>query len=79
MMSSREGFKTYTHGQIILKERELKEAEEKLEARNQEFDRNPHKAGSHEHNMQYRRWSDQRQIVKELRQELADMRRAERS
>jgi hypothetical protein len=78
-MSARDGFKTYTHGQIILKERELKQEEEKLAERDKEFDRNPHKAGSHERNMQYRRWSDARQTVKELREELEDMRKAERS
>lgn len=78
-MSSRDGFRTYTHGQIILKERELKAAIKRCEELNQEFDRNPHKAGSQEHNMQYRRWSDARQIVKELQQELEDMRKAERS
>jgi hypothetical protein len=78
-MSSRDGPTTYTPGQILAKEIELKQAEEKLAERDAEFDRNPHKAGSHEHNMQYRRWSDQRQIVKDLRQELAHMKKAERS
>ncbi len=76
-MSIYERIKTYTHDQNTLKERELEDAIKKCSELDQEFDRNPHKAGSHEHNMQYRRWSDQRQIVKELRQELEDMRKAE--
>ncbi len=78
-MSSRDGFKTYSHGQIILKERELQAAIKKCSELDQALDLNPHKAGSHERNTQMRRWSDARQTVKELQEELEDMRKAERS
>jgi hypothetical protein len=56
--------------EIFSKQAELKEAEGKLAQLEEALDWSTHKAGSHEHNQLMRRWSDQRQLVKALRNEL---------
>jgi len=65
----------YTPDQLLAKEAEIKQAEEKLAELNADIELSPQIAGSHEYLQQMTRWSDQRQVVKKLREELDHMRR----